>query len=139
MSKAHTFNHLGGTLQINYINCDDLSPYKNNSRTHSPHQINQIANSIKAFGFTNPILTDGNRNIIAGHGRIEGAKMAGLKQVPTIALEHLSEAQKKAYIIADNKLAENAGWDMDILQAEMECLSELDIDLDLTLIGFVII
>ncbi len=121
---------------VNYINCNDLTSYKNNSGTHSKAQINQIAGSIRAFGFTNPILIDGNKNIIAGHGRIEGAKLVGLKKVPTIMLEHLSDEQKAAYIIADNKIAENAGWDIETLQSELEYITELDIDFDMTLTGF---
>jgi len=134
--KSEQFSHLGSNLKIEYISCSQLKPYKNNPRTHSNKQINQIVNSIKEFGFTNPILVDGDNNIIAGHGRVSAAKKLGMNNIPIIQLEHLSEVQKRAYIIADNKLAENAGWDMELLQTELEYISELDMDFDLTLTGF---
>ena len=121
-------------MQIDMVKTDDLIPYVNNSRTHSDEQVTQIASSIKEFGFTNPILTDGEGGIIAGHGRLMAAKKLGLTEVPTIALEGLTEAQKKAYVIADNKLALNAGWDATALTAELERLEELDFDLDI--LGF---
>lgn len=101
---------------------------------HSDQQINQIASSIKEFGFTNPILIDGENGIIAGHGRVLASKKLNIDIVPTIELSHLSETQKKAYILADNKLALNAGWDYDLLSLELTNLRELDFDLDL--IGF---
>ncbi len=88
-----------------------LTAFKANARTNSKHQIRQIAESIKTFGFTNPVLIDRNNQIIAGHGRVEAAKRLGMSEVPTVRLEHLSETQIRAYVIADNKLAENAGWD----------------------------
>jgi len=113
-------------------NIKDLIPYCNNSRTHSDEQVQQIASSIKEFGFTNPVLIDEQGGIIAGHGRVMGAKKLGLTEVPCIVLDGLSEAQKKAYIIADNKLALNAGWDADMLKVEMERLGELGFDLSLT-------
>lgn len=113
---------------------NDLIPYINNSRTHSDEQIQQIASSIKEFGFTNPILIDKDNGIIAGHGRLQGAKLLNFKEVPCIILENLTEAQKKAYIIADNKLALNAGWDMELLKVELEQLKELDYNIDL--LGF---
>lgn len=112
----------------------DLIPYVNNARTHSDEQVAQIAASIKEFGFTNPILTDGDSGIIAGHGRVMAARKLGMDQVPTIALEHLSAAQRKAYILADNKLAMNAGWDNDLLGIELKGLDEEEFDL--SLIGF---
>lgn len=121
-------------MQIDMVKTDDLIPYVNNSRTHSDEQVTQIASSIKEFGFTNPILTDGEGGIIAGHGRLMAAKKLGLTEVPTIALEGLTEAQKKAYVIADNQMALNSGWDLDQLRVEVERLSELDFDLDL--LGF---
>lgn len=130
-----TFSHLGAGLQIRTIACTDLNPHKTNPRTHSRHQVKQIARSIKQFGFNNPILIDGDNNIIAGHGRVEAARLMGLENVPVIYLKHLSEAQKRAYIIADNKLAENAGWNNDLLQAELEYISEIDTDFDLSLTG----
>jgi DNA modification methylase len=109
-----------------------LIPYCNNSRTHSDEQVQQIASSIKEFGFTNPVLIDEQGGIIAGHGRVMAAKKLGLAEVPCIVLDGLSEAQKKAYIIADNKLALNAGWDDEMLKVEMERLGELGFDLSLT-------
>ena len=121
-------------LLIEYKNVDDLIPYVNNSRTHSDEQVTQVAASIKEFGFTNPILIDENNGIIAGHGRLMAAKKLKLEQVPTITLVGLSDAQRKAYIIADNQLALNSGWDLDMLRVEFEQLQELDFDL--SLIGF---
>lgn len=115
-------------LEIIYKNIDDLIPYVNNTRTHSEEQVNQIASSIKEFGFTNPVLIDEQGGLIAGHGRVMGAKKLGLKEVPTITLNNLTEAQKKAYIIADNKIALNAGWDEDLLQLELIALDELGFD-----------
>ena len=119
-------------LKVTYCDPSDIIPYAMNSRTHSDEQINQVAASIKEFGFTNPILVDEFNIIIAGHGRLLAAKKLGLNQVPTITLEGLTEAQRKAYVIADNKLALNAGWDDQALQAELERLKELDFDLELT-------
>lgn len=113
---------------------DDLIPYINNSRTHSEPQVNQIASSIKEFGFTNPVLIDEDGGIIAGHGRLMAARKLGIDEVPTITLVGLTKAQKKAYVIADNQLALNSGWDLDQLRVEVERLSELDFDLDL--LGF---
>ena len=112
----------------------DLIPYINNARTHSTEQINQIAASIKEFGFCNPVLTDGDNGIIAGHGRVMAAKKLGLETVPTIELSHLSDTQRKAYILADNRLAELSGWDDEILRLELSELESLDFDIDL--IGF---
>jgi DNA modification methylase len=112
----------------------DLIPYINNSRTHTDDQINQVASSIKEFGFTNPVLIDEDGGIIAGHGRILAANKLGLTEVPCIVLAGLTKAQKKAYIIADNQLALNAGWDMDKLKLEIEDLGELDFDVNL--LGF---
>lgn len=115
-------------MEIVYKNVNDLIPYVNNTRTHSEEQINQIASSIKEFGFTNPVLIDAQGGVIAGHGRIMGAKKLNLAEVPTIVLSNLTEAQKKAYIIADNKIALNAGWDEDLLQLELMALDELGFD-----------
>lgn len=112
----------------------DLIPYANNSRTHSDAQINQVASSIKEFGFTNPILIDNDGGIIAGHGRVLAAKKLKLTDVPCIELQGLTDAQKKAYVIADNQLALNAGWDIDSLKIEVSSLTELDFDVDL--LGF---
>ena len=113
---------------------DELIPYNKNARMHSDAQVAQIAASMIEFGFTNPVLIDGEKGIIAGHGRLMAAKKLGLKKVPVVILDHLSEMQKKAYIIADNKLAENASWNEEILASELSDLKENDFDLDL--IGF---
>ena len=121
-------------LSIEYKHVDDLIPYVNNSRTHSDEQVTQIAASIKEFNFTNPILVDEQGGIIAGHGRLMAAKKLKLEQVPTITLVGLSDAQRKAYVIADNKLALNAEWDFDLLKIEIESLQGDDFKLDL--LGF---
>jgi hypothetical protein len=112
----------------------DLSEYATNSRTHSKEQLNQIARSIKKFGFTNPILVDEKNTIIAGHGRMYAARQLGIKQVPCIVVTGLEESDKAALVMADNKLAENANWDNDALHSELSFLKELDYDL--SLIGF---
>lgn len=119
-------------LTIDYRKTGELIPYINNSRTHSEQQVHQVAASIKEFGFTNPILIDEGSGIIAGHGRLQAAQMIGMDEVPTITLEGLTEAQRKAYVIADNKLALNASWDLDILNIEMESLLEFDFDFKIT-------
>jgi DNA modification methylase len=121
-------------LKIEYKKIDDLIPYINNSRTHSADQVQQIASSIKEFGWTNPLLLDGENGIIAGHGRLQAARLLGEKEVPTIQLDGLTEMQKKAYIIADNKLALNAGWDNELLGIEIMDLKEFGFDIDL--LGF---
>jgi ParB family transcriptional regulator, chromosome partitioning protein len=120
--------------QIEQVSIEALIPYARNSRTHSDAQVAQIAASIKEFGFTNPVLIDEDGGIIAGHGRTLAARKLGLGEVPCLRLAYLSEAQKKAYIIADNKLALNAGWDDEMLKVELSELKELDFDL--SLIGF---
>ena len=117
-----------------YRSVDDLIPYVNNSRTHSDAQITQVASSIKEFGFTNPILIDEDNGVIAGHGRLLASQKLKLDEVPCIVLDGLSEAQRKAYVIADNQLALNSGWDLDKLQLEVEQLTELDFDINL--LGF---
>lgn len=122
------------TIAVVYKAVDDLIPYAMNSRTHSEAQVTQIAASIKEFGFTNPVLTDGDNGIIAGHGRVMAAKKLNMTQVPVIELSGLTKAQKKAYIIADNKIALNSGWDEDILKVEIEELKELNFDV--SLLGF---
>lgn len=119
------------------IKISALRPYPKNARTHSPKQIRQIAKSIKSFGFTNPVLIDKDNCILAGHGRVEAAKLAGLTEVPAVVISHLTPAQKKAYILADNRLAELSGWDKNILKVELEELQSIeDGDFDLTLTGF---
>jgi len=112
----------------------DLTLYKNNPRIHNDIQIERLVNSLKEFGFTNPVLIDDTGNVIAGHGRITAAKKIGLQEVPTITLSHLSEDQRKAYIIADNQLAQNSSWDDDLLKKELEALG--DSGFDLTVLGW---
>jgi len=123
-------------LQVQNTHTVSLKPYDGNARTHSRKQIDQIAQSIVAFGWTNPVLTDDHNCIIAGHGRWLAAKQLGLSEVPTISLSGMTDAQKRAYILADNKLAENAGWDDDLLKIELGALSDLDLDFDIGVIGF---
>ncbi|WP_119461087.1 DNA methyltransferase [Rhodospirillaceae bacterium SYSU D60014] len=123
-------------LRIAYRAVDSLAPYARNPRTHSPTQIKQIAESIRTFGFTNPVLIDRAGGVVAGHGRVEAAKLLGMTEVPTIRLEAMTTAQKQAYVIADNRLAETAGWDRDLLALELGALAELDLDFDLTVTGF---
>lgn len=119
-------------IQIKEKLVSELIPYAQNSRTHSAEQVAQIAASIKEFGWTNPILIDGENGIIAGHGRLMAARKLGYTKVPTIELKDLTEAQRKAYIIADNRLALNAGWDNEMLKLEFDHLAELGFDLELT-------
>jgi DNA modification methylase len=120
------------TCQVVERDISALRPYARNARTHSKKQIKQIARSIERFGFTNPVLVSDEGEIIAGHGRVEAAKLIGWKQVPTIALSHLSEAERRAYVLADNKLALNAGWDKEILAIELQALVDLEFDVELT-------
>lgn len=119
-------------LAIRYVAVDDLIPYIRNARTHSPEQVTQIAASIKEFGFTNPVLVDGGRGIIAGHGRLMAAKKLGMAEVPTIELAYLSPTQRRAYVLADNQLATKAGWDADMLAMELGELHDEGYDLALT-------
>jgi DNA modification methylase len=128
----HPDMHIEASLTIIYRKTADLLPYAQNSRTHSDEQVAQIAASIAEFGFTNPVLIDEQDGIIAGHGRILAAEKRRMEEVPTITLSGLSEAQKRAYIIADNKLALNAGWDEAMLAVEFQELEELGYDLELT-------
>jgi DNA modification methylase len=124
------------TLEVVYQEIEHLVPYPRNARVHSKRQIRQIADSINTFGFTNPVLVDRSAMIVAGHGRVEAAKLLGMKQVPTICLDNLSEDQIRAYILADNKLAEKAGWDNAILAIELQHLTSIDLGFDVTLTGF---
>jgi ParB-like chromosome segregation protein Spo0J len=127
----------GVGLSIDYKALTDLKPYFKNARTHSKYQIRQIADSIRVFGFANPVLIDAENQIIAGHGRVEAAKFLNMEKVPTIRLEGLTQDQIRAYVIADNKLALNAGWDTEILAIELENLLKLDCaDFDVTITGF---
>jgi DNA modification methylase len=128
-------NHLRN-LNIVYLPIASLTPYAGNPKTHKPRQIRQIADSMRRFGWTNPILIDDDRRLIAGHGRIKAAKLLGFKEVPTIRLSDMSEVEKHAYLLADNRLAENAGWDEELLALELEYVSKLDVEFDLTVTGF---
>jgi DNA modification methylase len=125
-----------GELLMVYQEIRNLKPYPRNARTHSRRQIQQIADSITAFGFTNPVLVDGSHTIVAGHGRVRAAQLLGMQKVPTICLEKLSPDQIRAYILADNKLAENAGWDNAILAIELQHLTAIDLGFDVALTGF---
>ena len=122
-------------LNIEYIDIEKLIPYANNSRTHSKDQTKKIAASIKEFGFTNPVLIDSDNGIIAGHGRVLAAEILKLKEIPCLRLGYLTEAQKKAYIIADNRLAMDAGWDEELLKIELLTLKD-ELNFDIDLIGF---
>jgi hypothetical protein len=119
-------------MQIDSVDPDRLRPYPNNARTHSRKQIGQIAKSIQRFGFCNPVLIDDNNQIVAGHGRVAAAKLLRLTTVPVVRLSHLSEAEKRAYILADNRLAERAGWDRELLAIELQGLTDLNFEVDLT-------
>lgn len=123
-------------LHIEYLELDILVPRVSNPRTHSADQIAQIARSIERFGFTNPLLIDEAGGIVAGHGRVLAAKQLGLTNLPCVRLASMSEAEIRAYVIADNRLAENAGWDRELLAIEFAYLDELDLDFDLTITGF---
>jgi ParB-like chromosome segregation protein Spo0J len=122
----------GVDRHVEVIAVDLLKPSKANARTHSRKQIRQIAESIKRFGFCNPVLIDDGNQIIAGHGRAEAAKLLGLNEVPALRLSHLSATEKRAYVIADNRLAELAGWDRDTLAIELQGLIELDFAVEVT-------
>jgi len=121
-----------GTLAIELRPVASLKPYPRNARRHPPKQIRQIARSIEVFGFTNPILIDADGMVLAGHGRLEAAKRLNMSEVPTVRLDHLDDAAKRAYVLADNRLAEKAGWDDETLALELGQLAEMDIDLTLT-------
>jgi DNA modification methylase len=123
-------------LTVAQLPVGSLKPYDRNARTHSAKQIAQIAASIKAFGFNNPVLVDKDGGIIAGHGRVAAARKLGLATVPCVRLDHLTDAQKRAYILADNRLAEKAGWDPEILKIELQHLTSLGLDFDVTVTGF---
>ena len=119
-------------MAIEPMQVGNLRPYAKNARTHSKKQIKQIARSIERFGFTNPVLISDENEIIAGHGRVEAAKLLGIETVLTLRLSHLTEAQRRAYVIADNKLAQNAGWDRDVLAIELQALIDVEFDIELT-------
>ena len=122
--------------QIEMVATGDLRPWARTARTHSKKQIRQIAASIREFGFTNSVLIDGAQTIMAGHGRVEAAKLLGMERVPCVQLEDMTPAQKRAYVLADNKLALNAGWDEELLAAELGELSGLDLGFDVEITGF---
>ena len=124
------------TSKLEHLKPNTLKPWANNARTHSKKQLKQIADSIQQFGFTNPIIIDADNSILAGHGRVEAAKRLGLEVVPCLRQEHMTEAEKRAYVIADNKLALNAGWDEELLAAELGALYALDLDFDVEITGF---
>jgi ParB-like chromosome segregation protein Spo0J len=119
-------------VEISFVEIEDLSGYEKNARKHSDEQVTQLAASIQEFGFTNPILIDENKMVIAGHGRLAAALELGLDSVPSITLDGLSEDQKRAYVIADNKLALKATWDWDLLAQELQAIDESDMDFELT-------
>lgn len=126
------------TDQVTLVSVDKLKAHPKNARTHSKKQVRQIADSIASFGFTSPILTDENNTVLAGHGRLAAAKLVGLETVPTLVVSGLSEAQKRAYVLADNKLAEKAGWDRKALAVELDNLAPLlsEIGLNISITGF---
>jgi DNA modification methylase len=123
-------------LTVTYEEIQNLVPYARNARVHSKRQIRQIAESIRTFGFTNPVLVNRSKMIVAGHGRIEAAKLLGMSSVPTICLENLTEDQIRTYILADNRLAEKAGWDESILAIELQHLISVDLGFDVSITGF---
>ena len=121
---------------IEMLPVDALRPRARNARTHSKKQVRQIAESIRTFGFTNPVLIDAQHCILAGHGRIEAAKLLGMEKVPCVRLDHMTMEQKRAYVLADNKLALNAGWDDEVLAEELRALLDIDIDFEVEVTGF---
>jgi hypothetical protein len=123
-------------LKVSYELIDGLKPFPRNSRTHSKKQTQQIADSIKAFGFTNPVLIDSENRIVAGSGRVAAARLLGMDQVPAIRLEALNHDQVRAYAISDNRLAQKAGWDKEALAIELQHLTAVDLDFDITVTGF---
>lgn len=120
------------TTEMQLVATDKLIPYVNNARTHSAEQINKLRASLREFGFINPVIIDRDHNVIAGHGRIAAAKAEGIEEVPCVFADHLTDAQKKAYILADNRMALDAGWDEEMLKVEIEALQAEDIDISLT-------
>ena len=120
------------TKEMKLISIDELIPYVNNARTHSPEQINKLRASLREFGFINPVIIDKDKNIIAGHGRVMAAREEGIREVPCVLVDYLTEAQKKAYILADNRMALDAGWDEEMLRVEIESLQGADFDVSLT-------
>ena len=120
------------TNEMQLVSISKLVPYQNNARTHSPAQIQKLRSSLREFGFVNPVIIDREYNVIAGHGRIAAAREEGITEVPCVFVDHLTEAQKKAYILADNRMAMDAGWDEELLRVELEALTEMGFDLGMT-------
>lgn len=120
------------TTKMELVDIDKLIPYVNNARTHSPEQINKLRASLREFGFINPVIIDDKFNIVAGHGRVMAAQAEGIKEVPCVYVDYLTEAQKKAYILADNRMAMDAGWDEEMLRVELEALQDMAFDLSMT-------
>ena len=117
---------------VQEVRLDSLKPYEKNAKVHGQEQVNKIADSIREFGFLSPLLIDKDYNIIAGHGRVMAAKQLGMEKVPAVFIEGLTETQRRAYILADNKLTELGGWDMELVEEELQALKDLDFNVDLT-------
>lgn len=120
------------TNKLEMVKVSELIPYVNNARTHSQEQVNKLRSSLREFGFVNPVIIDQDKNVIAGHGRLMAAKEEGITEVPCVLVDYLTEAQKKAYILADNRYAQDAGWDEELLRLEIEALEGMDFDVSLT-------
>lgn len=120
------------TTEMKMVETSKLIPYVNNARTHSQEQVNRLRGSLREFGFINPVIIDSDFNVIAGHGRLMAAKEEGIEEVPCVSVDYLTEAQKKAYILADNRYAQDAGWDEELLRLEIEALEGMDFDVSLT-------
>ena len=120
------------TTEMKLVPVSKLVPYVNNARTHSPEQVTKLRSSLREFGFVNPVIIDSEYNVIAGHGRLMAAKEEGIEEVPCVLVDYLTEAQKKAYILADNRFAQDAGWDEELLRIEIEALEGMDFDVSLT-------
>ena len=120
------------TTEMKMVSTSKLIPYVNNARTHSQEQVNKLRGSLREFGFINPVIIDSDFNVIAGHGRLMAAKEEGIEEVPCVLVDYLTEAQKKAYILADNRYAQDAGWDEELLRLEIESLEGMDFDVSLT-------
>ena len=120
------------TTEFQLVDINKLVPYANNARTHNKEQILKLRSSLREFGFVNPVIIDKEYNVLAGHGRIEAAKAENISEIPCVFVDHMTEAQKKAYILADNRMAMDAGWDEELLKVEIEALQTEDFDLSLT-------
>ena len=120
------------TTEMQLVDIAKLIPYINNARTHSPEQVTKLRASLREFGFVNPVIIDADYNVIAGHGRLMAAKEEGIKEIPCVFVDYLTDAQKKAYILADNRMAMDAGWDEELLRVEIEALQGENFDVSLT-------